>query len=425
MEGIRRQYSEEFKKLKTKELKNMYNVELLEKIATTWIDENKKELTRLAKYIWENPEIGYQEIKASNLLTSKLKEGGFFVTKKFSGIGTAFKGVKKGISESPIIALLAEYDALPQLGHACGHNLSGVASVGAALALGQVMDELEGTLMVIGTPAEEGTVENAGGKVIMIENNVFDDIDVAIMSHADGYFVIDDQLPAREVLEVYFIGKSAHAGGSPEKGINAMNAAVIAWNAINALRQHLDSRIRVSGIMYEGGKLVNTVPEKSILKLSLRAPSNKLLANTSQKVKNCIKAGALATDCKYNIKNPCKTYETMINNKVLSKLFINSCDKLGILVEQTSGRCFSTDMGNVSNIVPSLHPYYKIGSRELVGHTPEFREASYSEEGFNGMISAAKAMAMTIIEYLGSKSLQEKVKDEFNNMLYNGSSSKQ
>ena len=389
--------------------------ERLVEIAINEIDNRKDELVELSNYIWHNPELGYKEYKACKVLADTLEKEGFQLTRKAAGLDTAFVAVKEGAKEGPCIALMAEYDALPEIGHACGHNLFSVSAVGAALGLSKVIDETGGTIMVIGTPAEEGTVPDAGGKIIMLEEGIFDNVDIAMICHAEGRTIVERQLVASAVVKAVFTGKAAHAGGSPHEGINALSAGILTINNINALRQHFLPRVVVNTIITEGGVTQNTIPDKCVLEMSVRADKREVLADVMEVINNCVKAGAIATGCSYEISSPKKTYENLISNHNLALAFKEALDILGEPSIPTEATNYGWDAGNVSHVCPTIAPYIKIGKEELVGHTDEFREASNSEEGYSGMLIGAKAMAITSISYIIDEDLRQKVEEEFKN----------
>lgn len=376
------------------------------------IDNRSEELINLSKYIWENPELGYEEFKASNALAEVLEKEGFELTRKAADLDTAFVAVKKGKKDGPCVAIMSEYDALEGLGHACGHNLFSVSAVGAALGLSKVIDETGGTIRVLGTPAEEGTVPNAGGKIYMIEKGIFDSVDVAMICHAESRTIIERELAASAVVEATFKGRPAHAA-SPQGGINALSAGILTINNINALRQHFLSDVIVNVIIEEGGVGQNTIPDKCVLKMSIRADKKEVLEDVIEKVNNCIKAGALATGCTYEIESPKKTYENLIPNHNLALSFKESLDYLGVESIQRERASYGWDAGNVSQVCPTIAPYIKIGKDNLIGHSDEFRQASNADSGFNGMLIGAKAMAITTVDYLINEELQKKVKEEF------------
>ncbi|SCG81828.1 amidohydrolase [Proteiniborus sp. DW1] len=377
------------------------------------IDNNKESFISTSTYIWENPEIGHKEFKAMEALVELLRNNGFQIETRVAGLDTAFLATVKGKKPGPTIALMAEYDALEGLGHACGHNLFSVSAVATAIGLKKVIQEIGGTIKVIGTPAEEGTVKNAGGKAIMAEKGIFDDVDIAMICHAEGRTIIERRLVAATVMEVSFTGKAAHAGGSPEKGINALTAGVLTINNINALRQHFLQGTIVNPVIIEGGIGHNTIPHKCEMKMSIRATNREILKDVLEMVERCISASAYVTGCKYSINMPNKVYEDLRPNHSLALVFKEALEYLGIDYIQAEDANYSWDAGNISHLCPTIAPYIKIGSPELVGHTEEFKKASCSKEGFNGMIVGAKAMAMTALKYILDKDFRDRVSKEF------------
>lgn len=385
----------------------------LSPILVEGVEKRREQLVGISRFIWENPEVGYEEYKASEILVNALEEGGFDITHKACGMETAFIAQLRSPHQGPCIALLAEYDSLGPLGHACGHNLFSVAAVGGALALADVLERTGGVVMVLGTPAEEGVVPDAGGKITMIEQGVFDNVDVAMMCHAEGRTIIERELVAATVLECTFTGKAAHAGGSPQEGINALNAGALTIMNINAYRQHLPPKVVINPVIQESSRIQNTIPEKCVLSMSVRAANKSILLNVLERVKNCIQAGAIATGCSVEITLRNKVYEDLVPNHSLALSFKQALDYLQVPSIQKETANYSWDVGNVSHVCPTLAPYIKIGPESLVGHTDEFREASNSQDGYGGMIVAAKAMALTAMCYLTDTALRKSVQAEF------------
>lgn len=385
----------------------------LSPILVEGVEKRREQLVGISRFIWENPEVGYEEYKASEILVNALEEGGFDITHKACGMETAFIAQLRSPHQGPCIALLAEYDSLGPLGHACGHNLFSVAAVGGALALADVLERTGGVVMVLGTPAEEGVVPDAGGKITMIEQGVFDNVDVAMMCHAEGRTIIERELVAATVLECTFTGKAAHAGGSPQEGINALNAGALTIMNINAYRQHLPPRVVINPVIQESSRIQNTIPERCVLSMSVRASDRNTLHNVLERIGNCIQASALATGCTVETSLRNKIYEDLLPNHHLGLAFKEALDCLGVSSIQREAANYSWDVGNVSHVCPTLAPYIKIGPESLVGHTNEFREASNSPDGYEGMIVGAKAMALTGLRYLTDITLREKVQTEF------------
>ena len=370
-------------------------------------------IVEIAKYIHENPEIGYEEHKACEILTSELEKNGFKLTRGVAGLPTAFKAVLKGKAEGPTVGILAEYDALPGLGHGCGHNLSAASAVGAALALGKLMPELNGTLMIFGTPAEEGVADNAGGKVVMIDE--FKCLDAAMIMHALDMTTVTCESFNREALEIEFIGKSANAGNSEDasKGINALEAVMLTWQGINAFRLLLKSDARVFGIITEGGVSPNIVPDRAVTKIQIRVEDGNYFQEVVEKVKNAARGAALATGATVNIKQYANTYVNMLNNLALAEAFKKNLAALGMPVEKLSRRGVATDMGNVSQVAPAIHPFIAIAPKGTAWHSTDVVKASASPQAYEATVKTAKAFGMTAIDLFTDPVLTQKIKDEF------------
>ena len=390
----------------------MSNVDKLKSRVVAEIDARRDELIRISDTIHAQPELAFQEFEAVALLTSVLEQEGFAVQRGVAGLETAFIASytsKKG--NGPVVALLAEYDALVDLGHACGHNIIGTASVGAALALRPVLGEIAGAVLAIGTPAEEG----GGGKVIMAEAGVFDGVDAAMMVHPSTRTMTRRTSLACYELMMEFFGQSAHAAGSPDKGVNALDACVLTYNNISALRQQLTDDVRIHGIITHGGSAPNIIPAYTAAKFLVRAAEKDEALAVLDKVEDCARAGALAAGAEVKLTRPDKYYANMVPSPVLADLFDANLNALGreALLPPPSGRMGSTDMGNVSHVVPALHPYVAIAPEEVAGHSPEFRVASASPEGHAGLLDAAKALAMTAVDLFSNPALVDAAWEEY------------
>jgi len=375
------------------------------------LDQLKDRLVRVSTTIHKNPELGLKEYKSSELLCSELEKDGFEVERKVAGMDTAFRATLKGKPGGPMVALLAEYDALPEIGHACGHNLIATIALGAALSLRKVMPQLKGNLVVLGTPDEEGT----GGKVTMIEHGFFKDVDAAMIVHPGNKTQVIADILAISSLEIKFKGKASHAAASPEKGINALDAVIQTFNGINALRQHVRNDVRIHGIITDGGKRPNIVPETAAAFFFVRAADRKYKNQVLTRVKKCAQGAAAATGAKLEFVVRPRGLDDMKNNTALAKTFEKYLKALGEKVQAPDPKAGkgSTDMGNVSYVVPSIHPSIAIGPKTLAGHSREFAVASVSDRGHEAMLNAAKAMALTTLDLFSDPSLTEKVKREF------------
>lgn len=375
------------------------------------IDSLSGNLRGLSKQIFDNPELGFEEYKANEWLCDELKRGNFEIEKGIGGLETAFLGrCPKGDKDGPTVAFVSEYDALPGVGHACGHNLIASMGLGAGLGLCSVMEELIGQVLVIGTPAEE----NGGCKVDLIESGIFDEVDLAMMVHPSDKTLVGKGGLGVRGLQFDFCGEAAHASSQPEEGINALDAAIATFNNVNALREHIKESSRIHGIITDGGKAANIVPEHAGAEFWVRAKELSDLETLLKKVKNCAEAGALAAGAELEIIEDSRCCEPIKPNLILVELFRDNLEELGEEIGERKGGMGSTDMGNVSQIVPAIHPYIKIAEEGTPAHSHAFAEAANSDMGYSAMITGAKALAMTGIDVLGDEENLEAIKKKFN-----------
>lgn len=378
------------------------------------IDAVADRLYEISDWMYHHPEIGHQEKEAAKLLVGELQKHGFTVEAPYATMETAFKAVYKGGEHGPTIAIMAEYDALPGIGHGCGHNIIGCSAIGAAIGLKEGWPDFPGTLIVYGSPAEEGAVDNAGGKVILVENGAFLSVDAAMMIHPSGHHSLGGTSNAREAMEITFKGKPAHAAGAPHEGINALDAAIQTFNGFNALRQHVKPDVRIHGIIKEGGLSPNIVPERAVIRMYVRASEAAYLDEVVEKVKNCARAGALATGATVEFRQTARTYKNIINNQALGSVFKNNVEALGeTILPASSGGAGSTDMANVSHEIPAIHPYIGISSSKIVGHSQEMAKATITEEGHKGLLVGAKSLAGAAADLFADPELLAKAKKEF------------
>jgi amidohydrolase len=391
----------------------------------------ESELIELSSVIHGQPELGHQEFFAAEALTSYLRRHGFEVEESAGGLPTAFvaratanpRGAPGGGTKeegedqregTPVVAFLAEYDALPELGHACGHNLIGVASVGAAIALRHALTDypgrLPGEVRVLGTPAEE----TSGGKVTLVEKGLFSDVDVAMMFHPSSRNTVLMNSLAIEPLEFVFKGKAAHAAAAPHEGINALDACIGLFNAVNALRQHVRTDVRIHGIISEGGTAPNIVPDRAVARFYVRAATRRYLGDVLRRVGDCARGAAQAAGAELEIRPFEVPNDNMRNNIPLAEAMANNLRLLGVTeIVDPGAPLGSSDIGNVSQVAPAIHPTISIGPKDLVAHTPEFTRAANSPEAHRGMILAAKALAMTGIDVLTDRGLLARIKADF------------
>jgi len=377
-----------------------------------YIDKNEDKLRQVSSEIFHNPELGFKEYKASKLLAEKLEEANFEVKLGVADLETAIQAIHPNVSEGTTVAILAEYDALPELGHACGHNLIATAALGASLALGSFKEELPGKLVFLGTPAEEG----GGGKIHMINAGLFKDVDAAMMFHPSSiYTMVGRKGLAVQEIKIEFFGKSAHASGSPEKGINALDAVIQTFNGINALRQHIIQDSRIHGVITHGGVKPNIVPDYAAASFYVRALDDDYNEELLEKVENIAKGAALSTGAKLKFEKSGLPYKSRRINKELGEAFLENLRIIGEPIKfMPEGKGLgSSDIGDVSKEVPTIHPYIGIADENTPSHSKGFAEASISEKGQKAMLSAAKALAMTAYDVFTNPELRRKMKEEF------------
>jgi amidohydrolase len=380
---------------------------------TTAIDAAAGELTALARRIHAAPETGFQERQACAWLTETLQRYGFRTQSGIADLETAFRAEVAGPgagSRGPAVAILAEYDALPEIGHACGHNLISTAAIGAGIGLAAVRDHLPGRVLVFGTPAEEG----GGGKVIMLERGAFEGVDAAMMFHPAGYTLSERGSLASYRIVLKFKGKAAHAASAPHEGVNALDALIQTFVAIGLLRQQVRDDARIHGIITYGGAAPNIIPDRAEAVFTARATDSAYAKKVTERVVACAQGAAQATGAtlEHTVR---KGYDAIKPNRALAASFVRHLEQLGWQQDTPPERprMGSTDMGDVSQVVPSIHPYVSIGPKTLAGHTVEFREAALSDRGFAAMLAAAKAMALTAYDVLTQPHLLAAVRRDF------------
>jgi amidohydrolase len=375
------------------------------------IDSLTNELFGLSDYLLENPETAYQEFKACEHLSSVLERNGFIVEKGIGDVETSFLAKPENCQpRRPTVALLAEYDALPKIGHACGHNMIAAAGLGAAIALKRVLKEEAGGIAVVGTPAEEG----GGGKALLAEAGVFKQMDAAMMFHPSSTTIAGKGMLGRIKFEVEFFGRTAHAAGTPDQGINALDALLQLFNSINALRQQVRADGRIHGIITHGGDAPNIIPDYTSALFYVRAGDREYRDDLFERVKKCCEGASLATGTTYKINVIPPVLDPMKRNPALESAAAENLRALGVNIDEDNGRKGSSDMGNLSHYLPSLHPWISIVDPDIAGHTVEFREATTSDRGRKTLIDAAKMLAMTAYDFLTRPELREQVASDFN-----------
>ncbi|MFK0524495.1 M20 family metallopeptidase [Paenibacillus illinoisensis] len=379
------------------------------------IDQYASRFKEISSYIGANPELGNEEYLASARLKEELIFHGFEVEAPVLGLDTAFIGTYAAAKKGPTIALLCEYDALPEIGHACGHHLICMMSLGAAVGLKSILDEVGGTLKVFGTPAEE----TRGAKVPMAEAGLFDDCDVALMAHPYYAYEKSGSSLAIDAVQFEFHGKSSHAAASPHEGINALDAVIQTFNGINAFRQQVRSTVRIHGVINSGGQAANIIPDYASAQFYVRAATRKELNILTQRVIQIAEGAALQTGCRLVTSNYETSYDEMVTNESLSATFSENLMELGIPQDEiVSGDDHgSMDIGNVSLRCPAIHPYIRVVDEVHTLHSIEFRDLALQERALDGMILGAKALAATAYDVLTKPELLQTIRTEFEKAL--------
>ncbi|PSR21523.1 MAG: amidohydrolase [Sulfobacillus acidophilus] len=372
-------------------------VKVLRNAIRSWIDKSAEDLWRIAYQIHSFKEVKFQEYRSSAILADWLESHGFSVNRGLAGLDTAFVAECSVGSGGPVLAFVAEYDALPKIGHACGHNLIATMSTGAGVALARWMAESHrsGRVMVVGSPGEEG----GGGKIALLESGVFKSVDIAMMLHPAALDEVNPHYLAREGLDFHFYGRAAHAASGPQFGINALDAVVTFYQLLNALRPRLLAMDRVHGIITHGGDAPNVIPEHTSARILVRSDTVERVRELLELVIQAADAAARGVGCTFEWDRFVPMYKNIINDPRLVDLAYQAFEAFGrtpVIDSQLHG---STDMGNVSYEVPALHANIGLGEG-LVGHTHEFCEASNSPRGRQTMEDGAGILAMIGASYL-------------------------
>ncbi|NEW06556.1 M20 family metallopeptidase [Paenibacillus sp. SYP-B3998] len=375
------------------------------------IDQHADKFKAISSFIGSNPELGHEEFLAAARLTEELETHGFHVERGILDIPTSFLATYDSGKPGPVVAFLAEYDALPELGHACGHHLICMMSIGAAVGLKSVIANTGGIIRVYGTPAEE----TKGAKVPMAAAGLFNDADIALMAHPYYTYEKSGESLAMDAIQYEFFGRSAHAAAQPFEGVNALDAVLQLFNAINALRQQVKSHARIHGIISEGGKAPNIIPDYAVAQFYIRSASRAYTDELVQKVLHCAEGAALQTGCTLKTSNYEYSYDELRTNETLSSVFTNNMLAMGVELEEIEiGKDHgSLDLGNVSIQCPTIHPFVKVVGEKHMLHTKEFRDLAMQDQALDSMIFAAKALANTAYDVITSPELLSKIKTEF------------
>jgi len=395
----------------------------LTETATKAIDAAREELFGIALDIHSHPELNYQEFHAAKLLSDTLEAHDFAVERGIGGVETAFRAtLEGGAGDGPTVAVLAEYDALPEIGHGCGHNLIAMAGLGAGLGVQANMKDLPGRLVVIGTPAEEG----GGGKIKLLEAGVFDGVDICLSSHpSSNRTIIPQDIPMDESWSLAMVGfryiyhgKAAHAAAAPEEGINALNSLIHLFTGIDALRQHLREDTRIHGIITDGGLAPNVVPEFAAANFMLRCRDRNYLSDVIVgKVLKIAEGAALITGATLEVEPYYPFYENVLPNAVLAENFRANAEAVGMRIDApTGGRRgsgASTDFGNVSQVLPSLELRYAVSETPVPSHSRQMTETAITETALSSALNVAKVLSLTAGDFLRDPARLKEAQAEF------------
>jgi amidohydrolase len=372
------------------------------------VDTRAAAFDEIALAIHARPELPFEERFAAAELTGVLETEGVRVRRDAAGLPTAF--VAEAGKGGPVVALLAEYDALPGVGHACGHNVMGTASTLAFLALRDLGADLAGTVRLVGSPAEE----RGNGKNYLIRDGVFAGVDAAMMYHAGDRDEIDPLMLAMVSLEVEFLGRAAHAAAEPHEGRNALDALLLAWNALSALRLVVRSDSRFHGVITDGGKAANIIPDRTAARFMVRSPDNAYLRELQGRVLACFEGAAIQTGCELRHEWS-ETCDLVNTNRPLAEAFTANARALGrdMQTRRPSDTHGSTDMGNVTSVVPGIHPFLSITDGPTPGHSIEFAAAAATPKALETMRVGAKALAMTALDVLLDARLRKRAREAF------------
>lgn len=359
----------------------------------------KDRLVKISEFMYHNPELGNKEFKSIEQLISLLEENNFKVEKEFLGLKTAFRAVYDSNKPGLTVGYLCEYDALPEIGHGCGHNMIGTMSAGAGVILSKILDEVGGRIIVYGTPAEE----TDGAKVIFAEQGVFEELDAAMILHPSDKTTKSGTSMALYPLQFTYKGRTAHAASCPQDGINALNSVIQLFNGIDALRQHVTPDVRMHGIITQGGVAANIVPDKAVAQFYFRAAKKETVMELLEKVKKIAEGAALMTGATLEMERYELPYDNLVTHENLSDAFTENMKALGITEFEENKTFGSSDIGNVSHIVPTIHPTIGISNCSVISHSREMADATISDLGHERLIIGALALAYTGYDVLTNK----------------------
>lgn len=384
------------------------NTEMMKTAVDQAINAHHQELIELSDYLADNPEISGQEYNSVKKINEILEKEGFQVISPYAGLETSFFAQKNSIGRKYKIAILVEYDALPKLGHACGHNVSGSISILAGLALQKIQDALNADIHIIGTPIEE----TDGAKCKMADEGIFDAYDMAMMIHLSYESIIDPKKVCLSSYQYEFMGKSAHSSASPWEGRNALNGAQLFMHATDMLRQHLKKDVQLHGIYTDGGAAPNIVPDHASIEMYIRANQKDTLLDAIKKVEDCAKGSAIATQTTYKITETANMYLDLSSPSKGLKALAEVYDELKVPYILSSPPSGSSDIGNVSYKCPTFHPTLSITDEFIPLHTIEFEKKTREPKAHEAIAIGAKIIARQAIKVLTEENLLKEMKEE-------------
>lgn len=384
-----------------------------------YIDENQQVFKDTAKQIHAHPEVSNQEFFACKLLTQILSSHGFHIEENAAGHRTGFSASLRSERSGPVLAFLAEYDALPNLGHGCGHNLIGTIAVFSAIAVSRHLNELGGEVRVYGTPGEEGG-EQGSAKESFVRKGYFEDVDVALEVHPATVNTLTPNTLALDPIDIEFWGKAAHASTAPEQGINALDALILTYNGINALRQHLPNGVQIHGIILDGGSAPNIVPDYSRGRFFIRARTRAQVDATNKKIQSIAAGAASMTGATWKVSFFQNKIDDLIPNEKLDAVYKKHLEEMGGEPSEIT-QFPTTDAGNVSHVVPTLHASLKSLEENAPAHSVAFRDACVKNYALHSIVFGAKLLSLTAIDLLQSPSLTAEIKAYHTQLLENQS----
>ncbi|MFV0516020.1 MAG: amidohydrolase [Aminipila sp.] len=389
----------------------MEKYELLKKQAFENIEQYRETCNKINDYLADNPEISGEEYKASKMIVETLKNNGYEVEFPFAGFETAFKAIYGKNNHARKIAILTEYDALPGIGHACGHCTSAAISVLAGLSLKEMQEELDADIHIIGTPIEE----TDGAKCTMVKNGIFDNYDMALMVHLFGENLLAPKLQALDSYLFEFKGKSAHGAAAPWEGRNALNGVQLMFHALDMLRQHVKPDVRIHGIIKDGGFAANIVPESASAEIYFRSMSRDYLDEIMAKVEDCAKGAAIATQTTFEKHPTAQSYDNLKNNATGLSALEEIYNELELELGDSERVFGSSDAGNVSMVCPTFHPILQITDSSIAIHTREFADAVKSPRAYEAIVTGSKILTLQILKIFTNKEKFNAMKRDFEN----------